>query len=205
MTESNCNGQIADRQTARGAGGRLQRQLGIVQRRSDVASQLRNQKIADSRRHIPMATADTLQIDERAERSRPVQQQLVRHAGRLRLHVGPNVTVLDVRQFNDRVISAYENGTAEKGLPADLPVARSLVPAGTAALRDFSYVAPEIPEYIAGELHRLHGLRHTLPRYGHSGQSDRRKRLAEPRSTRSRIEADREHVPAPVVAAAQVL
>jgi len=26
--------------------------------------------------------------------------------------------------------------------------ARSLVPAGTAALRDFSYVAPEIPEYI---------------------------------------------------------
>ncbi|MDP6125280.1 MAG: thiamine pyrophosphate-dependent enzyme, partial [Candidatus Latescibacteria bacterium] len=33
-------------------------------------------------------------------------------------------------------------------LPADLAVARSLVPAGTATLRDFSYVAPEIPEYI---------------------------------------------------------
>src|SRR5262249_19832992 len=30
----------------------------------------------------------------------------------------------------------------------DLSVARSLVPAGTASLRDFSYIAPEIPEYI---------------------------------------------------------
>ncbi len=57
--------------------------------------------------------------------------------------------VLDVKQFNDCVIQAYENGVAEKGLPADLPIARSIVPVGTAALRDFSYVAPEIPEYIA--------------------------------------------------------
>ncbi len=54
-------------------------------------------------------------------------------------------TMLDVIQFNDSVIDAYERGVAEKELPADLPLARSLVPAGTAALRDFSYVAPEIP------------------------------------------------------------
>ncbi len=57
-------------------------------------------------------------------------------------------TVLDVLQFNDQIIQAYEAGVAEKSLPADLPLARSLVPVGTAALRDFSYVAPEIPEYI---------------------------------------------------------
>ena len=57
--------------------------------------------------------------------------------------------ILDVRDFNERVIGAYEDGTAEKGLAADLSVARSLVPAGTATLRDFSYVAPEIPEYLA--------------------------------------------------------
>ena len=56
--------------------------------------------------------------------------------------------VLDVKDFNDRIIRGYEDGTAEKQLPADLTVARSLVPAGTATLRDFSYVAPEIPEYI---------------------------------------------------------
>jgi pyruvate/2-oxoacid:ferredoxin oxidoreductase beta subunit/NAD-dependent dihydropyrimidine dehydrogenase PreA subunit len=56
--------------------------------------------------------------------------------------------ILDVVDFNDRIIRAYEEGTGEKQLPADLSVARSLIPAGTATLRDFSYVAPEIPEYI---------------------------------------------------------
>lgn len=58
--------------------------------------------------------------------------------------------ILDVNDFNERIIHSYENGTAEKGLPADLTVSRSLIPAGTATLRDFSYIAPEIPEYIAG-------------------------------------------------------
>lgn len=56
--------------------------------------------------------------------------------------------VLDVNDFNDRIIRGYEEGTAEKDLPADLTVSRSIIPAGTATLRDFSYVAPEIPEYI---------------------------------------------------------
>jgi pyruvate/2-oxoacid:ferredoxin oxidoreductase beta subunit/NAD-dependent dihydropyrimidine dehydrogenase PreA subunit len=59
-----------------------------------------------------------------------------------------NLPVLDVCDFNDRIIHAYEVGTAEKGLPADLSVARSIIPAGTATLRDFSYIAPDIPEYI---------------------------------------------------------
>lgn len=59
-----------------------------------------------------------------------------------------NLPVLDVVDFNERIIRAYEEGTAEEELPADLSVARSLIPAGTATLRDFSYVAPEIPEYI---------------------------------------------------------
>lgn len=62
-----------------------------------------------------------------------------------------SLPVLDVNDFNERIIRAYENGTAEKDLPADLTVARSIVPAGTATLRDFSYVAPEIPEYIQEE------------------------------------------------------
>lgn len=57
------------------------------------------------------------------------------------------VDLLDVDDFNNRVIGGYEDGTAEKKLPADLPVARSLIPAGTATLRDFSYIAPDIPEY----------------------------------------------------------
>src|ERR1700760_4000395 len=56
--------------------------------------------------------------------------------------------ILDVDDFNERIIRGYEEGYGEKELPADLSLARSLVPAGTATLRDFSNIAPEIPEYI---------------------------------------------------------
>jgi pyruvate/2-oxoacid:ferredoxin oxidoreductase beta subunit/NAD-dependent dihydropyrimidine dehydrogenase PreA subunit len=59
-----------------------------------------------------------------------------------------SLPVLDVVDFNERIIRGYEDGYGEELLPADLSVARSLVPAGTATLRDFSYIAPEIPEYI---------------------------------------------------------
>ena len=63
-------------------------------------------------------------------------------------YVEVSLPILDVREFNERIIREYEEGHGEKQLPADLSVARSLVPAGTATLRDFSYVSPEIPEYI---------------------------------------------------------
>ena len=53
--------------------------------------------------------------------------------------------VLDVQDFNNRVVGAYNDGTAEQGLPADLCSARSLITAGSGVLRDFSYIAPEIP------------------------------------------------------------
>jgi pyruvate/2-oxoacid:ferredoxin oxidoreductase beta subunit/ferredoxin len=52
-----------------------------------------------------------------------------------------------VDDFNRRVIGAYQEGKASAVLPADLGVARSLIPPGTGALRDFSYIAPEIPEF----------------------------------------------------------
>jgi pyruvate/2-oxoacid:ferredoxin oxidoreductase beta subunit/NAD-dependent dihydropyrimidine dehydrogenase PreA subunit len=59
-----------------------------------------------------------------------------------------NLPVLDVIDFNERIIRGYEEGYAENELEADLSLARSLVPAGTATLRDFSNIAPEIPLYI---------------------------------------------------------
>src|SRR5215467_699337 len=59
-----------------------------------------------------------------------------------------HLPVLDVNDFNERIIRGYEEGWGERDLPADLSVARSLIPAGTATLRDFSNIAPEIPEYI---------------------------------------------------------
>ena len=81
-----------------------------------------------------------------------------------------SLPVLDVIDFNERIIRGYEEGYGEKELPADLSLARSLVPAGTATLRDFSNIAPEIPDVHPRELHRLHGLRHRVPRHGHPRQ-----------------------------------
>src|SRR6266576_2839604 len=56
--------------------------------------------------------------------------------------------VVDIADFNERVVGAYNNGTAEKGLEADDGVARSIIPAATGALRDFSYIAPDIPLFV---------------------------------------------------------
>jgi len=60
-----------------------------------------------------------------------------------------SLPVLDVTDFNERIIRGYEEGYGEEKLPADLSLARSLVPAGTETLRDFSNIAPELPEYIS--------------------------------------------------------
>jgi pyruvate ferredoxin oxidoreductase beta subunit len=56
--------------------------------------------------------------------------------------------LLDIEDFNERIVGAYNNGSAEKALPADVTVARSLMAPGSGVLRDFSYIAPEIPEFI---------------------------------------------------------
>src|SRR4029077_17955240 len=53
--------------------------------------------------------------------------------------------VLNVQDFNERIVGAYNDGSAELELPADNSTLRSFIPAGTGILRDFSYIAPEIP------------------------------------------------------------
>ena len=53
--------------------------------------------------------------------------------------------VLNIQDFNDRIVGAYNDGSAEMHLPADTSTLRSFIPAGTGILRDFSYIAPEIP------------------------------------------------------------
>ena len=58
------------------------------------------------------------------------------------------INVVDIADFNERVVGAYNAGLAERALPADDMTARSVVPAATGALRDFSYIAPDIPEFI---------------------------------------------------------
>ena len=56
-----------------------------------------------------------------------------------------------VEDFNRSVIGAYRRGVADVELPADTGVARSIIPPGTAATRDFSNLSPHIPQFIAEE------------------------------------------------------
>jgi pyruvate ferredoxin oxidoreductase beta subunit len=61
-------------------------------------------------------------------------------------------TVLDVHayvdDFNSSVLDAYRQGVADAELPSETGVARSVIPPGTAATRDFSGLAPQIPEFV---------------------------------------------------------
>jgi pyruvate ferredoxin oxidoreductase beta subunit len=58
------------------------------------------------------------------------------------------LNVVDIADFNERVVGSYNAGTAEKGLDADDQIARSVIPGGTGALRDFSYISTDIPLFI---------------------------------------------------------
>jgi pyruvate ferredoxin oxidoreductase beta subunit len=54
-----------------------------------------------------------------------------------------------VEEFGRTIVPAYRRGVADRELPADAGLARSVIPPGTAAVRDFSHLAPRIPELIA--------------------------------------------------------
>jgi pyruvate ferredoxin oxidoreductase beta subunit len=54
-----------------------------------------------------------------------------------------------VEEFGRTVVPAYRRGIADRELPADVGLARSVIPPGTAATRDFSHLAPRIPELLA--------------------------------------------------------
>lgn len=58
--------------------------------------------------------------------------------------------VVDSEKFFSRVLPLYERGVGDIELEADLDLARSAIPAGTGAPRDFSFIAPEIPEFVSG-------------------------------------------------------
>ena len=78
----------------------------------------------------------------------PGQSKAAHEAGFLEAHLFELDLDAYVDDFNRRVIGAYQDGSGSVELPADVGIARSLVPPGTGALRDFSYIAPEIPEFI---------------------------------------------------------
>ena len=99
--------------------------------------------------------------------------------------------MLDVIDFNERIIRGYEEGYGEKR-PARRPVAGPL--AGPGRHRH----AARLQQHRAGnprvhprELHRLHGLRDRVPRHRHPRQGALRGR-AGGRSSQAIPEADRE-------------
>jgi pyruvate ferredoxin oxidoreductase beta subunit len=57
--------------------------------------------------------------------------------------------VVDIKNFMENVVPQYEKGVGDIELEADLDMARSVIPAASGAPRDFSFIAPEIPEFIA--------------------------------------------------------
>jgi len=52
-------------------------------------------------------------------------------------------------QFNESIVPAYRRGVADEEWPADIGLARSVIPPGTAAVRDFSHLAPRLPQFVA--------------------------------------------------------
>jgi pyruvate ferredoxin oxidoreductase beta subunit len=56
---------------------------------------------------------------------------------------------LETNNLEREVMPGYRDGTADRCLPADVPIALSWLPASTARSRDFSYIAPDVPELDA--------------------------------------------------------
>ncbi len=104
-----------------------------------------------------MAEHDSIFNPLEEEPQESVATPVAKARGAMKAHEGAfsdkNTLDLDldsyVEDFNRRVIGAYQDGQASAVLPADIGVARSLIPPGTGALRDFSYIAPEIPKFDA--------------------------------------------------------
>ena len=53
-----------------------------------------------------------------------------------------------VEEFGRSVVPGYRRGVADAEFPADAGLARSIIPPGTSATRDFSRLSPRIPELI---------------------------------------------------------
>src|SRR3954471_22897182 len=56
--------------------------------------------------------------------------------------------VVNSKNFFNHVLPLYERGVGDIELEADLDTARSVIPAASGGPRDFSFIAPEIPEFI---------------------------------------------------------
>ena len=88
----------------------------------------------------------------------PDETLFVKEAGELKeahldrlASIAPPLLDIDayVEEFGRSVVPAYRRGVADRELPADAGLARSIIPPATSAVRDFSRLAPRIPEFLA--------------------------------------------------------
>ena len=87
-----------------------------------------------------------------------------------------SLPVLDVNDFNERIIRGYEEGYGEKDLPADLSRGPLAGPRRHRHAARLQQHLPGNPRVHPRELHRLHGLRHRVPRHRHPRQGPLRGR-----------------------------
>jgi pyruvate/2-oxoacid:ferredoxin oxidoreductase beta subunit/Fe-S-cluster-containing hydrogenase component 2 len=86
-----------------------------------------------------------------------LRSPLTKEAGALKeqheVELGIAPPLFDVRtyveEFGASIVPAYRQGVADAEWPADVGLARSVVPPGTAATRDFSRLAPRLPQLVA--------------------------------------------------------
>ena len=86
-----------------------------------------------------------------------LRSPLTKEAGALKEHheveLGLATPLFDIQsyveEFGASIVPAYRRGVADEEWPADVGLARSVIPPGTAATRDFSRLAPRLPQLIA--------------------------------------------------------
>jgi pyruvate ferredoxin oxidoreductase beta subunit len=67
------------------------------------------------------------------------------------VNAGPRLLDIEsyVEDFGRSIVPAYRRGEADRELPVDVGLARSILPPATATDRDFSNLAPRIPAFVA--------------------------------------------------------
>ena len=83
------------------------------------------------------------------------------------------LNVVDIEDFNERVVGAYNEGTAEKGLEADDAVAPQRHSRRNRRISRLQLYRSRYSGIHHRKLRRLHGLRDGVPGYGNSRQSRR--------------------------------
>ncbi len=97
---------------------------------------------------MPDGTKGTTLVEESDVLVKELGEPKEHHEARLGALAEPVFDVMSyVDDFNSSIVGAYRRGIADLELPADSGVARSIIPPGTAAVRDFSTLAPRIPEF----------------------------------------------------------